>query len=486
MGVSCRRRSQTVFEVMALSHVGSLIFLVAALIGQTQSQTCEEAPLCVVSECTLPDCFCSGNETVLDQQEVDQGHKKPQIVYLTFDDALSAAADTQFYQELFGTPTNHTYSNPNGCALRATHFITHSYTDYSLVNKWWHYGHEIASHSVTHRNDLKYWEGMTPEEFKAEAVGQRRITGQFAALDPCEIKGWRSPFLQGTGDTMYSVLEEENFDYDCTWPTRRFGYMDAEQGLYPYTLDHKSVQDCPIEPCPKCSHPGLWVQPMIDLEDEQLGVNPQFPDEGMPCSMLDACVIPQPPFTQQRVFDMLMKNFNRTYRGDYDDFGGWQDGNRAPWGLYMHAAWFFGDQKWHYDGYVQFLQEITNNERYPDVWVVPIVAGIEYMKSPLPQVVLQSMGKTAGPFKCNDIEDQTGLYDKLLYRCGNPLSCKFNVTLPDDNIFGQERYMKICSHKTDASGNDLGRQNCPDSDRYPWLGEENHCGGNVPCNDCQA
>ena len=73
--------------------------------------------------------------------------------------------------------------------FRATHFITHSYTDYSLVNKWWHYGHEIASHSVTHRNDIEYWKGMTPEEFKAEAVGQRRITGQFAALDPCEIKG---------------------------------------------------------------------------------------------------------------------------------------------------------------------------------------------------------------------------------------------------------------------------------------------------------
>ena len=36
--VSCQRRSQTVFEVMALSHVGSLIFLVATLIGQIHSQ----------------------------------------------------------------------------------------------------------------------------------------------------------------------------------------------------------------------------------------------------------------------------------------------------------------------------------------------------------------------------------------------------------------------------------------------------------------
>ena len=30
---------------------------------------------------------------------------------------------------------------------------------------------------------------MSEEEIAAEAIGQRRITGQFAALDPCEIKG---------------------------------------------------------------------------------------------------------------------------------------------------------------------------------------------------------------------------------------------------------------------------------------------------------
>ena len=52
----------------------------------------------------------------------------------------------------------------------------------------------------------------------------------------------RSPFLQGGGDTMYSMLEHNNFRYDCTWPTRKFGFTDAMQGLYPYTLDYKSVQ----------------------------------------------------------------------------------------------------------------------------------------------------------------------------------------------------------------------------------------------------
>lgn len=32
-----------------------------------------------------------------------------------------------------------------------------------------------------------------------------------------------------------------------------------------------------------------------------------------------------------------------------------QEGNRAPWGLYMHAAWFFG-QPWHFEGYKMFVQ----------------------------------------------------------------------------------------------------------------------------------
>ena len=41
---------------------------------------------------------------------------------------------------------------------------------------------------------------------------------------------------------------------------------------------------------------------------------------------------------------MLMRNFERVYNG-----------NRAPWGLYMHAAWFFGSP-WHFEGYSMFLK----------------------------------------------------------------------------------------------------------------------------------
>ena len=73
--------------------------------------------------------------------------------------------------------------------------------------------------------------------------------------------------------------------------------------------------------------------------------NDQFPDE----------------FDSEQVYHMLMKNFNRIYHGSMSDFGEWQEGNRAPWGLYMHAAWFFGDNYWHFEGYLKFIKVNTDN-----------------------------------------------------------------------------------------------------------------------------
>ena len=56
---------------------------------------------------------------------------------------------------------------------------------------------------------------------------------------------------------MYGLLAQENFKYDCTWPTRKFGYTNAEQGLYPYTLDYKSEQVAGLEAAWILAIPGL-------------------------------------------------------------------------------------------------------------------------------------------------------------------------------------------------------------------------------------
>ena len=41
---------------------------------------------------------------------------------------------------------------------------------------------------------------------------------------------------------MYNMLMNNNFKYDASWPTRQFGFVNAENALYPYTLDFQSVQ----------------------------------------------------------------------------------------------------------------------------------------------------------------------------------------------------------------------------------------------------
>ena len=107
---------------------------------------------------------------------------------------------------------------------------------------------------------------------------------------------------------------------------------------------------------------------------------------------------------------MLMRNFNRTYRGEEDpDLGIFVPGNKAPWGLYMHAAWFFGND-WHYQGYKMFIEEITNTANYPDVFIVPVETGIRYMQSPMPlEVILNQGQKDTTPFGCTAINNQDGI-----------------------------------------------------------------------------
>ena len=69
------------------------------------------------------------------------------------------------------------------------------------------------------------------------------------------------------------------------------------------------------------------------------------------------------------VYNMLKKNFERAYNGQ----------TRAPFGLYMHAAWFFG-YDFHYEGYKMFIDYLGHMD---NVWIVPIHAGLVYRKNPV-------------------------------------------------------------------------------------------------------
>merc|ERR1712241_454867 len=111
----------------------------------------------------------------------------PQIVYLTYDDAFTATAEEKYYRALF----NGTYRNPDNCPIRATHFISAQYTDYTLMNQYRNMGHELASHSITHRTNSTYWSNMNKDEWAAEFVGLRQMIGQFANVPTEEVTGIR-------------------------------------------------------------------------------------------------------------------------------------------------------------------------------------------------------------------------------------------------------------------------------------------------------
>eukprot|EP00088_Acartia_fossae_P051337 TRINITY_DN5766_c0_g2_i1.p1 TRINITY_DN5766_c0_g2~~TRINITY_DN5766_c0_g2_i1.p1 ORF type:complete len:442 (+),score=66.46 TRINITY_DN5766_c0_g2_i1:38-1363(+) len=415
---------------------------------QTPIANCDASPNCDYDACVLPECKCSGDLPTLERE------KRPQIVYLTYDDAFTAIAEKNFYSPIY-TNESTRLTNPDGRTIRATHFLTASYTDYVLVNKYWReFGHEVASHSISHRTDLDYWRGINADGWEAEASGMKKMISSMARIPKEDIKGFRAPFLQMGGDEMYTALSKD-FLYDCSWTSRDFGYQHLDDGLYPYTMDYASIQDCEIEPCPQCSYENFWVQPMLDLEDNWFDSNPLHPDWGQPCSMLDGCIFIDEQ-TPEAVTEMLQRNFNKTY-----------EGSRAPFGLYMHAAWFFGEQTWHYDGYYNFLKWVTEN--YNDVWFVTISEGLDYFQhfSSSTNDDLLDMTDGSSPF-----DPSKRIEDRKQYACEGLEPCRYMFNHPPDVNQDEERYMHICDKTVEGRS-----QRCPRE--YPWL--ENPCGGNTPC-----
>ena len=69
----------------------------------------------------------------------------PQMILLTFDDAINFENWDLYTQQLF-TPAR---KNANGCPIRGTFYVSHQYTNYQQTQKLWNDGHEIAVHSIT-------------------------------------------------------------------------------------------------------------------------------------------------------------------------------------------------------------------------------------------------------------------------------------------------------------------------------------------------
>ncbi|KAK3922979.1 Chitin deacetylase 8 [Frankliniella fusca] len=350
----------------------------------------KSAAKCRKDVCLLPDCNCGGKDIPgdLSPEEV------PQIVLLTFDDSVNDL-NKGLYTDLFEKGR----TNPNGCPIAATFYVSHEWTDYSQVQNLYSAGHEIASHSVSH----SFGEQFSQKKWTKEIAGQREILAAYGGVKQEDIRGMRAPFLAVGGNKMFKMLYDSNFTYDSSMPV-----YENKPPSWPYTLDYKLFHDCMIPPCPTRSYPGVWEVPMVMWTDLN----------GGRCSMGDACS--NPP-TADGVYKMLIKNFERHYTT-----------NRAPFGLFYHAAWF--TQPHHKEGFIAFLDTLVSMN---DVWLVTNWQALQWVRDPTP---ISRLGNFQ-PFQCN--------YQDRPRRCNNPKVC---------NLWHKSgvRYMRTC-------------QPCPDV--YPWTGK---------------
>ncbi|UXI21078.1 uncharacterized protein NH340_JMT07021 [Sarcoptes scabiei] len=372
------------------------------------------ATKCNENQCKLPDCFCGGTEIPggLPVKDV------PQLVLISFDDAVNDV-NWHIYEELL----NSGRSNPNGCPIKATFYVSHEWTDYSQVQTLYSRGHEIASHSITYELDSmfsnfqiviqirnffslshSFGESYDKLQWYKDIVGQRDILHLYGGVNKADIRGMRAPFLQVGGNKQFEMLHEENFTYDSSMPV-----FENSPPFWPYTLDYSINHECMIAPCPTKSFPGLWEIGLVMWQDLQ----------GGRCSMGDACS--NPP-DAKGVYELIMKNFKRHYNS-----------NRAPFGLYYHSAWFNSEH--HRSGFIRVIDDLLTY--YKDVYFVTKWELIQWIRNPT-------------PFK--------ELYRFNLFGCSRdpnrPPPCLHPNICNVGSNSGSSRFLKTC-------------QPCPK--RYPWL-----------------
>lgn len=69
-------------------------------------------------------------------------------------------------------------------------------SDYDMVKNIYKQGHEIASHTLSHRNPTTWWAYAGYENWEHEIVGMRERLHEKSGVPVKEITGMRAPFLQ--------------------------------------------------------------------------------------------------------------------------------------------------------------------------------------------------------------------------------------------------------------------------------------------------
>ncbi|CAI9720952.1 chitin deacetylase 7-like isoform X3 [Octopus vulgaris] len=313
----------------------------------THPQTTKKPQLtgpCRPEYCKLPNCKCPGPEIPGSLST----YATPQIILLTFDDGVDEV-NMAYYRQLF----NSGITNPNGCPIKSTFFVSGDYTNYNSVKELYNNGHEIASHSITHKLPVSYWLNASRVVYTNEIVGMKQELCIRANIAENDIRGMRSPFLAMGKDAQFETLAEYGFSYDSSMVTGLVT-STAEVPTWPFTLDYPvNKKYCTLKFCPEKSYPGLWEVPLTRW----------YNSRGSPCSMPDACRVSK---KSREVLQFLRENFNRHYKR-----------NKAPFGIFLHSPWLMNNL----NPLKKFLKEVTRNK---DVWIVTVSQALQWIQNPVP------------------------------------------------------------------------------------------------------
>lgn len=248
-------------------------------------------------------------------------------------------------------------------------------------------------------------------------AGMRVIIEKFSNITDNSVVGVRAPYLRVGGNNQFTMMEEQAFLYDSTITAPL-----SNPPLWPYTMYFRMPHRCHgnLQSCPTRSH-AVWEMVMNELDRREDPNN----DEYLPgCAMVDSC---SNILTGDQFYNFLNHNFDRHY-----------EQNRAPLGLYFHAAWLKNNPEF-LEAFLYWIDEILSSHN--DVYFVTMTQVIQWIQNP--RTVTEAKNFEPWREKCA-VEG--------IPACWVPHSCK----LTSKEVPGETINLQTCVR-------------CPVN--YPWLND---------------
>jgi len=318
-------------------------------------------PICDLSVCQLPDCFCSADGTQWPTPTNPEAPKLdrdnvPMMVTITFNGAVNEG-NLAIYDKLFHSER----LNPNGCTSKATFFVSHKYTNYSAVQELHRRGHEIGVFSITNKNDIDYWSDGSYDTWLGEMAGSRLIIERFANITDGTVVGVRAPYLRVGGNEQFNMMTDQFFAYDSS--------IVAPLGrvpLWPYTFHYRMPHKCHGNSgnCPTREHP-IWEMPINELDRRD---DITFDETVTGCHLVSSCSNIKDKDQFKKLLDT---NFKRHW-----------DLNRAPLSLSFDPSWLTSNKEFD-DVLNEWMTDIQSSTAYgPNVYFVTELQVIQWMQNP--------------------------------------------------------------------------------------------------------